>query len=97
MGGAEVKILQKYITAYPVADRKGRFFRKLLMHKSIIVGSNQKIGKNVAANYPRIVAVKLGLPNPEKYTSHALKRTGITFLADAGNIHIILFICTLMI
>ena len=55
-------------------------------NKNSICGSNQKIGKNVAANYPRLVALKLGLPNPETFTSHALKRTGITFLADAGKI-----------
>ena len=49
-----------------------------------IVGSNVVIGKKLLSNYTKNIAKQLGLPNAEQYTSHSLKRSGITFMANAG-------------
>lgn len=65
--------------------REGRFFRKLKSTGSgVIVATNQVIGRNTMAKFPSDVARALDLVNPEKYTSHALRGTGMTFMAESG-------------
>jgi hypothetical protein len=43
-----------------------------------------RIGKNTIATYPRLVAEFFGLEKAQSYTSHPLRRTAATWLADAG-------------
>ena len=44
----------------------------------------QPIGKNKIAGMPEEIAAWLKLPNPEKYTGHAYRRTAATLLATGG-------------
>ena len=62
----------------------GRFFK----HVRIVKGSLQAINSNVGHNYfgamCREAATYLNLTDPSKYTTHTLRRSGATILADAG-------------
>lgn len=44
----------------------------------------QPLGKNIIASYPKMIADFLGLPNPATFTSHALRRSSATWMADGG-------------
>jgi len=44
----------------------------------------QPIGNHKIAEYPSRIATLLGLESPEKWTSHAYRRTAATWAADAG-------------
>jgi integrase len=46
--------------------------------------SSQVIGLNRIAQYPAEIAKVLSLSEPEKWTSHAFRRTAATWAADAG-------------
>lgn len=82
-GNLEVDCLDRYIACFET--RVGRFFRKLKSTRSgVIVATNQVIGRNTLAKYPSDVARALELPDHEKFTSHALRRTGMTFMAESG-------------
>lgn len=45
---------------------------------------NRPIGKNHFADLTKSIAKWLKLPNPDSYTSHSLRRTGATLLAEGG-------------
>ena len=42
------------------------------------------MGKNLLYDIPKKVAEELGLKDPDRYTSHALRRTAATFAAEQG-------------
>jgi integrase len=42
------------------------------------------VGKTVIANVGKMIATALKLPEPEKYTGHVFRRTGITLMANTG-------------
>ena len=86
VGHLEVFILDQYFECFTENDRVGHFFRKLnfVQKDNKIVGSNVVIGKNTLFGYPKQIALKLELPNCAKFTSHSLKRSGITFMANSG-------------
>ena len=44
----------------------------------------QNIGENFIAHFPAAIATFLGLPDAATYTSHAIRRTAATLLADSG-------------
>ncbi len=81
-----MQVLDDYFNCFLEEDRQGRFFRKLnfLKKENKIVGCKVVVGKNTLRNYPKQIALRLGLPNHSKFTSHSLKRSGITFMANSG-------------
>ena len=44
----------------------------------------QPVGKNKITGMPKEIAAWFKLPNPEKYTGHAYRRTAATLLANGG-------------
>jgi hypothetical protein len=83
-GDSEIRILDEYIDCFNSPQRKGRFFKKLKFGEGKIVTTNQVIGHNTAANYGKVIAGLLKLPEPERYTGHCWRRTATTFAADKG-------------
>lgn len=84
-----VAVLVSYRNCFTAAMQKGRFLRKLLSPAEIggpPRGSLSPIGINTVSKFPARMAAILGYPAAmaKLYTSHALRRTGATFLADGG-------------
>jgi integrase len=46
--------------------------------------TRQPIGINTIAKYPKMIAEFLDLPHPEKFTSHAIRRTAATWMSNNG-------------
>jgi hypothetical protein len=86
-GRTEVRIFDEYFDCFKPNDRTGRFFRKLKWSFAVgssIVSTKQVIGKNTTAEYGKVVAGRLGLPNCEGFTGHCWRRTTATIAAGAG-------------
>jgi hypothetical protein len=58
----------------------GRFLKKINESGHV----TQNIGKNIIATMPKKIAEYLQLPEPSNFTGHTFRRSGATFLADAG-------------
>ena len=84
IGDVEVQILRDYISCFPLAQRTGRFFRKLSNKNGKICSTNQVIGKNMVSNYGKEIARILDLPDPDRFTGHCWRRTAVTLLANKG-------------
>lgn len=63
-----------------VSDKVGRFFRKFRNGKC----TKQPLGIKFFENVCKEIAVYLNLEENTRYTSHSLRRTGATFLAENG-------------
>jgi hypothetical protein len=86
-GEVELAALDKYLACFTHEERAGatRLFCKLKCDSSgAICATKQVIGKNTAAGFGKVMARALELDNPETYTGHCFKRTGITICADFG-------------
>ena len=75
---------------YPVYNRliqmrtnvtSDRLFMKINENGLMV---NNPIGINTILKIPEKIATILGLSEPEKYTSHAIRRTGATILSNTG-------------
>lgn len=73
-------ICQKYIKKRPVDTKSDRFFLGFRNGKYF----QQPIGINTIGGMPKEIAKFLNLPDPEKYTGHAFRRTSATLLVDSG-------------
>lgn len=73
-------ICKQYMQARPQSCDFDRFFFKFSNGKC----ANQPIGINKFGSTPKEIAEHLGLPNPELYTGHSLRRTSTTLLVNAG-------------
>ena len=71
-----------YYNLMPAHPREGRFFKKYDDKKGKF--TRNMIGKNKMAEVSKRLAKRLGLRNPEDYTSHSFKRTGMTLLSEGG-------------
>lgn len=82
----EVACIDRYIASFPKNERQGRFFRKLRATDNgrRLLGLKVIIGKNKVADFSKDVARAIGLPDPERFTSHSYKRTSLTFMGDSG-------------
>ena len=59
-GSVEVNALSDYIAAFPITERVGRFFRKLIqMTNGSIYATKSPVGKNTLSAYPRLIALYL--------------------------------------
>lgn len=76
-----VRLYRKYLALRPKGGAPvGRFFLRYFKGRCTV----QPIGKNKIGEIPGVVATYLKLADPRKYTSHAMRRTGATLLADEG-------------
>ena len=83
-GPVEMKVISDYPDCFPPEARKGRLFRKMCLRKGKIVATNSVIGHNTAAEYGKVIAKALGLPDPERYTGHCWRGTAATWAANDG-------------
>lgn len=86
-GDVEIAGLDKYLACFTHEERAGstRLFYKLKRESNgALRATKQVIGKNTAAGFGKVMARALELDDPETYTGHCFKRTGITLCADAG-------------
>mmetsp|Transcript_3078 Transcript_3078/g.4273 ORF Transcript_3078/g.4273 Transcript_3078/m.4273 type:complete len:429 (+) Transcript_3078:47-1333(+) len=84
-GELEVKAIEDWISCFNIAERKGRFFRKLFQNKVRgIYAGKLAIGKNTCASVGKQIASFLNLPNPSNYTGQCWRGTAATLLADEG-------------
>ena len=68
-------IVKQYVNIRPSSDAPDRFFLNYCKGKC----TRQVIGKNKIGEVPKHVASFLGLPEPQSYTGHCFRRTGVTF------------------
>lgn len=78
--GEFYNIFQRYLKLRPNDVSSNRLF--LSRRNGNIV--NIPVGINTVGAVPKTVATFLQLPEPEKYTSHSIRRTSATIYADAG-------------
>lgn len=76
-----VATLKMYYEAFPAAERKGRFFRKLMPDfrgAGHCRGSFRPVGINVIGKVPYFIALRLEIPHEQavRYTGHAFRITG---------------------
>ena len=81
-GKLEIKRIMQYIDKFEVTKRHGRFFRYL--DKTGKIGTQKQIGENPTRNWGKMIAKMLDLPNPERFTSHWVKRQSITNMFNKG-------------
>lgn len=67
----------------PENMRHGRFWLKY-DPKARLGWTKRPLGKTFFAKMPSVVATKLQLAEPKKYTGHSLRATAATILADEG-------------
>ena len=72
--------VKKYSARRPTDMSKGRFFLNYQKGKC----THQFMGKHKIGSVPKLVAEFLKLPNSDRYTGHALRRTSTSILADEG-------------
>ena len=75
-----ISLINLYISKFSEGDRNGRFFRKIINGK----GTRSNIGINTLATFPSRVATYLGLSEPQLYTSHSIRRTAASTMANNG-------------
>ena len=87
-------ILHEYLTALKRDSKKWKPEHKLTPMSPLFYRGNpaennvksyfqaQPMGSNYLKNVPRQIAEYLGLPNPERYTSHAVRHTSATIAAQ---------------
>lgn len=75
-----VALCTRYISLRPPGNTPDRFFLRYTNGRC----TRQPVGKNMVAEIPAFVANLLKLPDVATYTSHAMRRTGATILADEG-------------
>lgn len=72
---------EMYLEKMKMKSQKENFFKNYNKKSGLFI---QTAGINTIAKLPKRIAEYLQLPNPEKYTGHSLRRTGATFLVEAG-------------
>jgi len=83
-GDLYINILDDYFGRFDsdqIQKCEGRLLRKLTAKGN---GTVRVIGKVTIAEIPKKIAEFLKLPDAEKYTGHAFRRTGATLLANSG-------------
>jgi integrase len=85
-GKLEVAVLDAYEACFQLADRNGRYFRKLNYSKSgnRIIGTTIKVGKNPLMATTKRIATYLGKEDATLYTGHSIRRTSTTICAESG-------------
>jgi Phage integrase family len=86
-GVTENRIVAEYMALFNDEQKVGKFFKKLKWSTDavqVIQATKIVVGKNKMADYCKDIARYLGLPNPNSYTGHTLRRTAITWAANAG-------------
>jgi len=76
-----IGLVKKYVGLFRNGERNGRFFKKI---NKKLKPTKQPIGINYIGKIASEIAEFLQLQDPKKYTSHGMRRTGATFLANAG-------------
>lgn len=76
-----IAILREYISKFPKDVQEGQFLRKM---NDSLIPSKQPIGKNKMASFPTAIATFLELHEPDKFTSHAFRRSSASFLSNSG-------------
>lgn len=75
-----IDIIRNYINLRPSNVKHNRFFVKFTKGKCYV----QPVGINTIGLLPKIIAQKIGLPNPVSFTGHCFRRSSATLLADSG-------------
>lgn len=75
-----VQIFKKYLSLRPDQMPTDRVFLKYSKGKCI----KQVVGVNTFGKCPFLVAKYLNLPDAEKFTGHAFRRTSATIMANSG-------------
>lgn len=73
-----LSLVRKYMSLRPSGPE--RFFLTYREKRCTV----QPVGKNTFGKMPSKIASFLGLPNPEAFTGHCLRRTSATALVNAG-------------
>lgn len=81
MTGALYDVYEKFME---IRKRTHATSDKLLIHYANGQCKNQNIGIHTVGKIPQIVATFLGLEDPQLYTSHCLRRSGTSVLANSG-------------
>lgn len=76
-----ITVIREYTSRFP-SDYKGPLFHKLKNDLTPILAV--RIGENTLGEFAKKIALDLNKQDHEKYTSHSFRRSGATFLADAG-------------
>ena len=84
-----VKAIDDYVALFTEDQRKlldGRLFRYLEENSKTgkLKGTIKPVGKTTLGNTAKFVAEAMNLPNVQKFTSHAWRRTSVTWLANNG-------------
>lgn len=79
-----INFLKFYVELFRINTRTYRFTRYIVRNATGMVGTLKPVGKNSLQCYGMWIASFLELPTPELYTSHFLKRTAATLIANAG-------------
>ena len=72
-----------YINRTAAHPRESQFLLTGDLHKFVI--TSKVLGINQVYQAPKYMATWLGLPNPDKYTGHAWRRSAAQALADGGD------------
>ena len=75
-----VEMYQHYLKMLPTGIKSDRVWLRMENGKI----QDRPLGKNNMAEISKEIARFLKLPNPEDYTSHSIRRSGSTILAEAG-------------
>lgn len=75
------ELWNKYCSCFNKEAQNGRLLRRIT--KSL-QGSKQNVGVHTIGSVPKEIAEFLQLRNPNEYTSHCMRRTGATLMADNG-------------
>jgi hypothetical protein len=81
-----VSYIMAYIDLVPLADRTGRFYKKLMWreNENKLVATSRVVGENTLTKACSAAAEWLQLADPEWYTSHGLRALGATTMAENG-------------
>lgn len=75
-----VKMYEKYLAMVPETIKSRRIWLRMENGKI----QDRPLGKNNLADITKEIARFLKLPKPESYTSHSIRRTGATILAETN-------------
>lgn len=75
-----VQMYQDYLAILPKNLKSDRVWLRMEKWQD----SRQNSWKEQHGRYSKEIARFLGFPNPENYTSHSIRRTGVTILAENG-------------
>lgn len=86
ISGPNIIYIDEYLNYFSSKNKTGRLFRKIVAGE----GCARSIGKNTISSYPKLIASKLNLEEPNSFTGHCFRRSGATIMADLGASKILL-------